>query len=193
MLFPVNAVFRHYPEAERLATHDFLTGLPNRVTLEDTILSAASRAQRSGRLSAVAVIDLDGFKEINDTFGHQEGDKFLKEIAHRLKSASRSSDMVVRVGGDEFVLVIEQIRSVNDLTVLLHRLLAALSQPMTCSGLPVAPSASCGVAVYPTDGTTAEQLQTAADAAMYRAKAQGKNRITFASQEKAFPESRLMR
>lgn len=168
-------------EAEKLATHDFLTGLPNRVQLEGRISFALSLAQRSRKLSALAVIDLDGFKEINDNYGHEAGDAFLKQIAARMLQSIRSTDTIVRQGGDEFILVICEADSVEHIHDALERLTAAACEPFECRGNTVHPSLSCGVAVFPAHGNCAEDLLHAADSAMYKAKAQGKRQIMFAS------------
>jgi diguanylate cyclase (GGDEF)-like protein/PAS domain S-box-containing protein len=165
-------------QAEQLATHDFLTGLPNRVLLADTISNAIERARRSSRLSGVAVIDFDAFKAINDNYGHETGDAFLKEAAQRMKSAMRGSDTVIRVGGDEFILILCEIETIEDVEIAIKRLIDAVCRPFGCKGTALSPSLSCGVAVFPANGRNAEELLQAADAAMYKAKARGKNALS---------------
>jgi diguanylate cyclase (GGDEF)-like protein/PAS domain S-box-containing protein len=167
-------------QAEMLATHDFLTGLPNRVLLAETISQAIEDAGRTGMLVGIAVIDIDGFKEINDTFGHETGDKCLQEIARRLNGVVRSTDKVARLGGDEFVFIACECRSIKNLELAMERLTNALSQRWIDSEADLALTVSCGVAVFPSSGDTMTQLLAAADAAMYQAKRQGKHRLVFA-------------
>ena len=166
--------------AERLATHDFLTGLPNRVLLGEKISSAIAQAQRRAKLAAVAILDLDSFKEINDTYGHEAGDAVLKEVAARLKGALRATDAVVRFGGDEFVLIVSEVDAIEGLHNAIERLMDEVAQPLKSLWHPLSPTFSCGVAVYPLNGANGDQLLPAADAAMYEAKRHGKNRIVFA-------------
>ena len=118
--------------AELLATHDFLTGLPNRVLLIDRIIAAIARVQRTGGLAGIVVIDLDGFKAVNDTYGHNFGDDVLKEIANRMKASIRASDMITRLGGDEFVFLTTELNTVADLQLAITRLLNAVCQPLQC-------------------------------------------------------------
>ena len=167
-------------EAEKLATHDFLTGLPNRVRLADTVSSAIARARRSGGFCGIALIDFDRFKEINDTLGHEAGDAFLREAASRMKHALRSTDTVIRLGGDEFILVVSDLENQDDLNTAVERVVEEISQPWEFREAMLKPSASCGVAAYPAQGESLETLMQAADEAMYMAKGQGKSRIVFA-------------
>jgi diguanylate cyclase (GGDEF)-like protein/PAS domain S-box-containing protein len=162
-------------KAEMLATHDFLTGLPNRVLLADTISQAIGRAGRTGMLVGITVIDIDGFKEINDTFGHETGDEYLKEIARRLNSVVRITDTVARLGGDEFIFIACECRTIEDLELAMKRLVDALSPRWVYGQADLNPSVSCGVAVFPAHGANMTQLLVAADAAMYQAKRQGKS------------------
>lgn len=166
--------------AEKMATHDFLTGLPNRVLLTDTVSRAIARAKRGGNLVGITVIDMDGFKEINDTFGHEIGDKFLREVARRLKSVVRVTDTVARLGGDEFVLVSCECRTVAGLELAAKRLIDVVSQRWVYGEADLDPRLSCGVAIFPNNGSNLKQLLEAADAAMYRAKKQGNNRFVLA-------------
>jgi diguanylate cyclase (GGDEF)-like protein/PAS domain S-box-containing protein len=166
--------------AEMLATHDFLTGLPNRVLLADTISQAIGRARRNGTLVGVAVIDIDRFKEINDTFGHETGDECLKEIAARLKRVVRVTDAVARLGGDEFVFIACDCRTIDVLELVMNRLVDVLSQRWVYRDADLQPTVSCGIAVFPPNGATMTQLLVAADAAMYQAKRHGRNRFCFA-------------
>jgi diguanylate cyclase (GGDEF)-like protein/PAS domain S-box-containing protein len=164
-------------EAEKLATHDFLTGLPNRVLLTTSVASAIERARRNGTLCGVALIDFNAFKDINDTHGHKAGDAFLKEVASRMQRAIRATDMVVRLGGDEFILVICDVATIEAMECAIRRVIDAVCQPWEYQGVAVEPRLSCGAAVYPTHGDSPEVLMQAADSMMYQAKAQGKSLV----------------
>ena len=167
--------------AEMLAHHDFLTGLPNRVLLEDTITSAISHAELCGKLVGVASIDMDGFKQINDTYGHRAGDEFLREIAGRMKSVLRTTDIVARHGGDEFIFVARELDSVENLRLVVDRLVCAVIHPWVHQGVELIPSLSCGVSVFPSNGGSTAELLAAADSALYVAKKRGKNQVAFAA------------
>lgn len=166
--------------AEALATHDFLTGLPNRVPLMDRLHSALARVKRDNRLFGVIAMDIDGFKAINDTHGHHIGDCVLVEIANRMKSSIRSTDTVTRLGGDEFIFLIDDVDSVEGVCIALHRLLDAVCRPLTFGKMRLTPSLSCGIAIFPNDGCDPHDLLTQSDAALYKAKRQGKNCSVFA-------------
>jgi len=166
--------------AEALATHDFLTGLPNRLALADRIQTAFARVKRDGRLFGVVAIDIDGFKSIKDTHGHLVGDHVLIQIAARMKSAIRGTDTVTRLGGDEFLFLVDDVDSADGVRTALHRLLEAVCQPMQLGRIRITPSLSCGIAIFPRDGTDEPELMAKADAALYRAKRQGKNCSVFA-------------
>ena len=171
---------RHYERRlKHLAHHDPLTGLANRTLLLERLASAIDLAVRTGATGALAFLDLDSFKYINDTFGHDLGDTVLKEIAERLKQCVRSDDTVARVGGDEFVMVINDQPSVTDVADLVERIRESVSLPVRVGGQCILPGVSIGVSVFPCDGTTTEQIMRAADAAMYHAKALGKNNCQF--------------
>jgi len=160
---------------EHIAHYDALTHLPNRVLLADRMQQAMLQNQRSGESLAVAFIDLDGFKAINDQYGHGTGDKLLITIARRMKAALRESDTLARIGGDEFVVVLTQLKNVNDCEPMLRRLLDAAAEPVQLEEVVLEVSASIGVTIYPQDGVDAEQLLRHADQAMYLAKQAGKN------------------
>ena len=160
---------------EHIAHYDALTHLPNRVLLADRMQQAMLQNQRSGESIAVAFIDLDGFKAINDQYGHGTGDKLLITIARRMKAALRESDTLARIGGDEFVVVLTQLKNVNDCEPMLRRLLDAAAEPIQLEEVVLEVSASIGVTIYPQDGVDAEQLLRHADQAMYLAKQAGKN------------------
>ena len=160
---------------EHIAHYDALTHLPNRVLLADRMQQAMLLNQRNGESLAVAFIDLDGFKAINDQFGHGIGDKLLITIARRMKAALRESDTLARIGGDEFVVVLTQLKNVNDCEPMLRRLLEAAAEPVELDEGRLQVSASIGITIYPQDGVDAEQLLRHADQAMYLAKQAGKN------------------
>ncbi|MHB8179763.1 MAG: bifunctional diguanylate cyclase/phosphodiesterase [Acidithiobacillus ferrivorans] len=152
------------------ATHDVLTGLPNRDGLRLVFDQALARTERQERLLAVGFLDLDAFKPVNDTYGHDAGDELLKEIARRLQDAVRRTDTVARMGGDEFVLLLEGLRSMDELDQILARLQAAIAQPFNVKGKMVSIQASLGLTLYPFDEGDADILLRHADQAMYAAK-----------------------
>ncbi|MHB8236984.1 MAG: bifunctional diguanylate cyclase/phosphodiesterase [Acidithiobacillus ferrivorans] len=153
------------------ATHDVLTGLPNRVGLRLAFDQALARTERQERLLAVGFLDLDAFKPVNDTYGHDAGDELLKEMARRLQDVLRRTDTVARMGGDEFVLVLEGLRDMNELNQILARLQAAIAQPFNVKGKMLSIQASLGLTLYPFDEGDADLLLRHADQAMYAAKA----------------------
>lgn len=157
------------------ATHDPLTGLANRLFLDDRLEHAVDRARRAGSGLAVLLIDLDRFKEVNDARGHAAGDQLLREIARRIERAVRAADTVARVGGDEFVVLIEGVESVEDTQPVTQKILAELSRPVAIDGVDSQVGASIGIALYPASGRTAGALLQAADSAMYGAKAAGRD------------------
>lgn len=156
-----------------LAFHDELTGLPNRAYFRVQIEDALNRARRAGSLVALAFIDLNHFKPINDSHGHATGDAVLVALAARLRSALRASDCVARLGGDEFVAVLEELRAPADAAALADTLLAAIRTPVGVDDLTLELDASIGIALYPLDADTPERLIEQADRAMYAAKAGG--------------------
>ncbi|SNS13801.1 PAS domain S-box-containing protein/diguanylate cyclase (GGDEF) domain-containing protein [Noviherbaspirillum humi] len=165
------------------ATHDALTGLPNRNLMHDRLQQAILHASRAGSLAAVAFIDLDQFKFINDSLGHPAGDMLLKIVASRLTSCMRASDTVARQGGDEFVLVLHNHPSEASITDTVQRLLEAVAAPWSANGIELHVTCSIGISIYPNDGLDAETLLRNADAAMYRAKELGRNNFAFFSAE----------
>jgi diguanylate cyclase (GGDEF)-like protein len=156
------------------ATQDPLTGLPNRLLLHDRLHHALGNAIRRKKSVAVMFIDLDNFKRVNDIMGHAAGDQFLREIARRLTGAIRAIDTAVRVGGDEFVVLAEEIDSAETATLIADKILNALMQPVFIGQESVASGGSIGIALGPQDGSTGEALLQAADAALYEAKAAGR-------------------
>jgi diguanylate cyclase (GGDEF)-like protein/PAS domain S-box-containing protein len=157
------------------AMHDALTGLANRLFLDDRLAHTVERVARAQTSAAVMVIDLDHFKEVNDTLGHAAGDQLLCQVARRLESSVRSADTVARVGGDEFVIVIEGIKSLQSAEAVAAKILVELALPFMLGNETAHIGGSIGVAVYPDVGRTAEELLRAADLAMYEAKAAGRN------------------
>ena len=165
-------------ELTQLALHDTLTGLPNRVLLADRIDQAMHKATAEGGCFALMFIDLDGFKPVNDAFGHHMGDQLLREVALRLRDDLRSQDTLARIGGDEFVLLV-QLAEPDDALQVASRQVGMISQPFRVSGHDLLISASLGIVLYPGNGQTAEELLMNADAAMYHAKGAGKNGHSF--------------
>jgi diguanylate cyclase (GGDEF)-like protein/PAS domain S-box-containing protein len=159
-----------------LASFDSLTGLPNRTLFYDRLNQVTSRAARTHRAAAVLFLDLDGFKNINDTFGHDFGDLLLKSVAVRLKNSIREGDTVARLGGDEFVLILDALAAPDHTYLVAKKILDGLSKPFHLQEREIFITASMGIAVYPDDGENYETLVRNADIAMYRAKEEGKNK-----------------
>ncbi len=157
------------------ATHDSLTGLPNRAMLQDRLRQAISRARRGGHRIAAMFIDLDRFKDVNDTLGHRIGDELLREMAARLGRVVRDGDLLVRLSGDEFMVVLEQVTDLESPGVVALKLLEEIRQPSRIEGHDIHISGSIGISVFPDDAEDVETLLKNADMAMYRAKELGKN------------------
>lgn len=166
----------HEERLGSLAFYDALTGLPNRVLFDDRVTQTFVAARRHRQKFAILYVDLDHFKEVNDTYGHGAGDELLRVIAHRLLAVARESDTVARHGGDEFVVLQRFVRTVQDASRLARRINDALRQPVAIGDSVVTISASVGVAIYPEDGTSTEEMLVRADAALYRAKDLGRDR-----------------
>jgi diguanylate cyclase (GGDEF)-like protein/PAS domain S-box-containing protein len=166
----------HEAELSRVANHDTLTGLPNRRLLADRLSQAIIRAQRSGKMLAVCYLDLDGFKQVNDEFGHEAGDQLLIVISHRLQAILRADDTLARLGGDEFVMLFNEISHEQECLLVLDRILEAVSTPVPVGSDETKVSASLGVTFYPADHEDGDTLLRHADQAMYVAKQHGKNR-----------------
>jgi diguanylate cyclase len=164
-------------QLRHLATHDALTGLPNRVLLDDRLAQAIAHADRDRQQFAVLVLDLDRFKQVNDSFGHRAGDELLSEVGRRLSGLVRTIDTVARLGGDEFVLVVNPASDKAHAEEVGKRAIEALQAPVRIAGIDVYVSPSIGIAFYPGDGITAETLLAHADAAMYCAKQRGRNTL----------------
>lgn len=166
-------------ELNLLAHYDALTRLPNRVMLSDRLQHAIAHSKRTGELLAVCVMDLDGFKPVNDTYGHKAGDLVLQETAKRLLGCVRSDDTVARLGGDEFVLSIGGLKNLKECEVALDRIVAEVAKPIEVAGGAVVVHASIGATFFPLDGADKDTLMRHADQAMYEAKESGKNRYCF--------------
>lgn len=165
---------------KNIANYDPLTKLPNRLLLSDRLDIATAHATRSSTTIAVCMIDLDGFKALNDTYGHEAGDMLLKEVSKRMKEVVRSDDTVARLGGDEFVVILTDIAHDDDCAIALYKLLNTISAPYTINGHTIDTiSASIGVSLYPQDRVEPEILLRHADVAMYKSKNSGKNKFTF--------------
>ncbi len=175
------AIERHRAERRlaELAQFDQLTGLANRVLFRDYLVKILARADRNRQLVAVMLLDLDRFKTVNDTYGHEAGDLLLKQIAQRLRSSVRESDLVARLGGDEFTVVMDGLTDPGVIAGFAARILGVVRQPVRLGSAEVVTSASIGISVYPTDVAGIDELLASADAAMYRAKEQGADRFHF--------------
>lgn len=163
------------------ASHDLLTGLPNRALLEDRILQNFKRCERDGRKSTLLTIDVDHFKQINDTYGHQVGDECLQIVAARLASKIRQVDTIARVGGEEFAAIIGGLSCAEDAGKVAESLLRVFREPLQIGALDVSVTVSIGIAVYPDDALDAESRKRRSDEALYAAKRGGRNRAVFAS------------
>lgn len=188
-----NSLDQANSELVHLALHDTLTKLPNRILLNDRMEHAITKATRRSSHFAVFFMDLDGFKAVNNIYGHHVGDQLLIQVAGRIKDATRDEDTIARLGGDEFVLLIEQGEP-EDAATLAQRLVEEIAAPYLVSGAKVRVSTSIGVAIFPEDGATTHELMVNADAAMYHAKEQGRNNYYFferAMNENAHRQLRL--
>jgi len=166
-------------QLNHLAHHDMLTGLPNRLLLQDRLEHAIHRGHRKGHRLAVLFLDLDRFKNLNDTLGHAAGDQLLRIFASRLSCQVREGDTVARLGGDEFMILLEDYRSSKEPQIVAQKLLDSLREAFDIQGHQLFVTASIGISLYPNDGDTVDELIRNSDAAMYRAKQRGKNRYHF--------------
>jgi len=169
--------------AQHLADHDPLTGLPNRRLLEDRLTQALALSRRNRQHTAVMFIDLDRFKSINDSLGHAVGDTLLKEVTQRLLNQLRVGDTICRIGGDEFVVVLPEVKRSSDVAQVAHKVIEQLSAPVPVEGHDLIATASIGIAVFPEDGEDAETLIRNADAAMYAAKQLGRASYQFFTEQ----------
>lgn len=167
---------KHEEQLERIAHYDALTGIPNRVLLADRMKQAMAQTVREQTMLAVCYLDLDGFKPINDQFGHETGDQVLVEISRRIEGTIRGGDTVARLGGDEFVVLLLGLERGGECVATLERMLEAIAQPISVNGNIFSLSASIGVSIYPLDNEDIDTLLRHADQAMYAAKLSGKNR-----------------
>ncbi len=167
---------------ERLASHDPLTGLPNRRLFQDRLEQAITRAHRRRNDVALIYVDLDAFKDVNDTLGHDVGDELLMATAERLVATFRAEDTVARLGGDEFAVVLHDVGDLDAATTVVQKLLEAIETPFVLRGREVSVGASVGIAMYPCDARLSEGLMKAADTAMYRVKQNGKSGFAFYSE-----------
>jgi diguanylate cyclase (GGDEF)-like protein/PAS domain S-box-containing protein len=163
----------------QMAYHDSLTGLPNRKLFSDRLGIALAQAQRNQKVVAIAMLDLDHFKEVNDTLGHDVGDLLLKATAERLRTALRDSDTVARIGGDEFALILPDLKGINDAIQVAQKIVASFRKPFPIDTHQLLMTTSIGIAVYPNDGTDEGMLLKNADQAMYQAKQTGRDRYRF--------------
>jgi diguanylate cyclase (GGDEF)-like protein len=161
------------------AFHDALTGLPNRTLLSEQLLHACKKAKGEGNMCAVLFVDLDNFKDINDTLGHDAGDMLLKEVAQRFQSTLRKEDIIVRFGGDEFVIIAHGLNNPENVMDIVRSLFASLEMPVKLSKATIQVQGSIGVSLYPHDGTDGETLLKNADIALYEAKRQGRKTHRF--------------
>jgi diguanylate cyclase (GGDEF)-like protein len=166
-----------------LAYHDALTGLPNRQLFNDRVNVMLGRASRFRLLIAIMMLDVDNFKDVNDTLGHDAGDQLLQLIARRMASVVREIDTVARMGGDEFIFMAPDLGNIGDAEKLTQRILDAFKKPFEINGNPISTTASIGISLYPSDGDDVQNLMKTADIAMYRAKAAGRNSYRFYSQK----------
>ncbi len=174
-----NALREQQSRLNFMAFHDSLTALPNRSLFYDRIYHGLARARRSNTKVALMLLDIDRFKIINDSLGHDAGDVLLKAIAMRLNEAVRDMDTVARLGGDEFVIVLEAIHDMDDVILVANKLLSTLACPLDISGHSITTTVSIGVSVFPEDGKDTDELLKNADIAMYKAKEAGKNNCQF--------------
>jgi diguanylate cyclase (GGDEF)-like protein/PAS domain S-box-containing protein len=167
----------------RLALYDSLTGLPNRILLSDRLDHALHASQRNPHITALLFIDLDGFKRVNDTDGHEVGDRLLQQVAHKLMTCVRSTDTVSRHGGDEFVVLLPDVHSAEDAAVCAGNIISAMNQPFEIGGRDYVIGASIGIATQQSSRDDAAALLKCADVAMYHAKSAGRNRVSIFSRD----------
>lgn len=166
----ITQIKKHADRVEFLATHDDLTGLPNRRLLDDRLHQAIALSHRNGTVAGVMLLDLDRFKYINDSLGHDFGDRLLVEISRRLINVVRENDTVARLGGDEFVIIVEDVEDSKAVGAIAQKIIDVVCKPVILSGKEVTVGTSIGITVYPQDGSTIEHLMRQADMAMYSAK-----------------------
>jgi diguanylate cyclase (GGDEF)-like protein/PAS domain S-box-containing protein len=170
---------RNEERLQYLATHDSLTGLPNRSLFQDRLQNALERAQRNHKSLGILFMDLDGFKQVNDAYGHEIGDMVLRIVSQRLSSLLRASDTVARLGGDEFAFILDHTMKRSDALMIAERILEVLKAPIRVKDQNVSISASIGISLCPQDGANADDLMRNADHAMYAAKGQHVNLVKY--------------
>lgn len=180
-----NEVREYAERARRASLHDVLTGLPNRILLFEYANHLLPQHARAGKQAAVLFLDLDRFKPINDTHGHEAGDRVLKQVAQRLLQKLRAGDVVTRLGGDEFVIMLGEVRSLSAVAEVATHVIELIAQPYHVDDLRLIISTSVGISVYPADGADIDTLISHADMAMYQAKQAGRNTLRFYSAEYA--------
>jgi diguanylate cyclase (GGDEF)-like protein len=162
-----------------LAHHDALTGVPNRLLLMDRLVQSIAHAKRRNRYTALLFVDIDHFKRVNDSFGHGTGDELLIEIAQRLSKAVRPGDTVARIGGDEFIVALDDVAEAIDVAIVAKKIVASFVDVFAINGHELAMTCSIGASLYPIDGETPDELIRCADFAMYNAKELGRNNVQF--------------
>jgi len=183
-IFSDNSAFRDYESRlKHLASHDLLTALPNRASFEEAVSTAIRRCKANGGRLALLFVDLDGFKTVNDTYGHAAGDELLRTLGQRIRRCLRADDAVARVGGDEFNILLDDVGSEKDAARLARALLATIGEPVEVDGQSIALSASIGISFYPQDAAEVDELVTHADMAMYEAKSRGRNNFQVFSRQ----------
>ncbi|RPI36826.1 MAG: EAL domain-containing protein [Nitrospiraceae bacterium] len=180
-LLDVSERRRMEEEIRQQAYHDTLTGLPNRIVFMDRLNLAITQAHRNKQILALLFLDLDRFKDINDAYGHGIGDQLLREVAIRIKSCLRETDTVARIGGDEFSIMLSDVKQMEDASRIAGKIIAAIQQPYNISNHELHMSTSIGISIYPDDSIRPEMLLRNADIAMYHAKGQGRNNYQFYS------------
>ena len=183
VLVDITEFKRAQAAVQQLAYYDALTGLPNRLLLQDRLRQVLAQTDRQQQMAAILFLDLDRFKYVNDTLGHAVGDELLKAVAERLEDCVRKSDTVARLGGDEFVVLLAAIAEAEDATVIARKILTALTRPFRLASQEIYTSTSIGIALTPGDGSEVDQLISNADLAMYQAKEQGRSTYRFFSPE----------
>jgi len=179
MCFNITALKEAETKLSKLALYDNVTEIPNRVNFLEVLPKAISRAKRQKSIFAVFFLDLDNFKQVNDTLGHKGGDIILKDIVIRIKSTLRVEDFLARIGGDEFAVILENVKNIEEVRCIAQRCLDSVTKEFNILGKSISQSFSLGISIYPDSATTSDQLLQYADTAMYRAKEKGKNNFVF--------------
>ncbi|MFK5891628.1 MAG: diguanylate cyclase [Pseudomonadota bacterium] len=175
----ISGLKKAHETMRHMAFYDALTGLPNRRLFFDRLKQTLERNKRNNTIAAILFLDLDKFKDVNDTLGHDSGDILLKEVALRLQLLLRASDTVARQGGDEFTMILDNIRKVDDVELLAQKIIQKLSEPMDLMGIETTITVSVGITLTSNDGNSVDQLLKNADLAMYESKKSGRNTYCF--------------